>query len=220
MAVEPEVALEPKVGGKSYFWCKAAVGIALSDSDLETCELTFAIVNGLGPSNGTLSIITNQTCDNSGSPNTDAATVTYTPNSGFAGVDSFDYTVTDGDGASSQATVTITVNALPEAQAVAETTDENVAVGIALSGSDLETCELTFAIVNGLGPSNGTLSIITNQTCDNSGSPNTDATTVTYTPNSGFAGVDSFDYTVTDGDGSISQATVTIEVLSPNPPKG
>ncbi len=41
---------------------------------------------------------------------------------------------------------------------------------------------------------------------------------ITYTPNSGFTGQDTFTYTVTDGD-TTSQGTVTVEVSAPAPPQ-
>lgn len=42
--------------------------------------------------------------------------------------------------------------------------------------------------------------------------------TLTYTPNPGFSGADSFNYTLTDGRGGVSNATVNITVVSTNPP--
>jgi uncharacterized repeat protein (TIGR02059 family) len=45
-----------------------------------------------------------------GGPNTDSATVTYTPNPGFDGSDSFTYRVNDGTTDSPTATATLTVN--------------------------------------------------------------------------------------------------------------
>ena len=62
-------------------------------------NLNFAIVNN--PTNGTLSSITE------GSALT--STVTYTPNSGYSGTDSFTFTVTDGTTVSSSATVNISI---------------------------------------------------------------------------------------------------------------
>jgi hypothetical protein len=85
-----------------------AVPITLHGSDPEVCELAFSIVGS--PSNGTLSPITNNACV-SGGPNTDTASITYTPNGGFSGSDAFTYKVNDGTSDSNIATVSITVNA-------------------------------------------------------------------------------------------------------------
>ena len=85
-----------------------AVPITLQGSDLEACEPTFSVLSA--PANGTLSPITNNACT-PGSPNTDSASIIYTPNSGFSGADAFTYKVNDGTNDSAAATVSITVNA-------------------------------------------------------------------------------------------------------------
>ncbi len=54
--------------------------ITLSGSDAQQCELSFSIV--AGPTNGSLGSISNNACT-AGSPNTDTASVTYTPNLEF-----------------------------------------------------------------------------------------------------------------------------------------
>lgn len=174
--------------------------VNLSGSDPDGDSLTFSIVSG--PTNGTLSAIT-QT-----SPTT--AQVTYTPNPGYIGPDSFTYTVTDcaGATAASTATASLTVNAAPSAQPIANptsaTTQTNLPVTVHLSGSDSGGNPLTFSIVS--GPSNGTLGSIT-QT-----SPTT--ADVVYSPNLNFAGVDSFTFKVNNGTLDSDPALVTITVSS------
>jgi hypothetical protein len=191
-----------------------AVTVTLSGSDAETCELTFSLVTP--PANGTLGSITAQPCTG-GSPNTDTAHVLYTPNANTNGSDSFTFKVNDGAQDSAAATVTLTVNAVndtPTANSVSIGTGENTAVLITLSGADVETCQLSFSIAT--LPSNGSLGTIQAQPCT-SGSPNTDTARVTYTPNTGFAGPDSFTYVVTDAAAADSPAaTVTITVTAGN----
>src|SRR5207248_877750 len=136
-------------------------------------------------SHGTLSVITNLAGLN-GSPNTDSATVVYTPNANYNGPDSFTYKVTDtGDGASpaldsDPATVSITVspvNDKPTADSKIVSTLEDTAKTITLSGSDTESVNLTFTILS--GPAHGTLSVVTNL-AGTPASPNTDTATVVY----------------------------------------
>ena len=100
-------------------------------------------------------------------------------------------------------------NVPPVAAGQSATTAEDTAVQISLDGTDVDTCELTFAIAT--GPANGMLSGITNVACA-SGLPNTDTASVVYTPNTGFSGSDSFTYTVDDGTTTSSPATVSITV--------
>jgi hypothetical protein len=75
------------------------VTITLSGSDADGDPLTFSIVSG--PSNGSLGPIVPT------GPTT--ATVNYTPNLNFNGVDSFVYQANDGNGGTDNATVTIAV---------------------------------------------------------------------------------------------------------------
>jgi VCBS repeat-containing protein len=82
---------------------------------------------------------------------------TYTPNANFSGTDSFTYTVTDGQGGSSQATVSITVAAVndaPTSIAVADranTAGNTVTVNESVAFSDVDGDALTYA-ATGLPP--------------------------------------------------------------------
>ncbi len=187
--------------------------VNLGGSDPETCDLTFAIVNA--PAHGALGSIANNACS-AGSPNTDSATVTYTPAAGYSGDDSFTYTVNDGTDTSSPATATLTVspNTAPTANATSKTTAQNTPATVNLSGSDPEGCQLTFAIVN--IPAHGSLGAITDNACV-AGTPNTDSATITYTPDSGYSGPDSFTYTVNDGTVASAQATASLTVSAGGP---
>ena len=129
--------------------------------------------------------------------------VTYTPNTDFFGGDSFTYTVTDIDGAiSNVATVSIFVNARPIAVNDGPiTTGASISITIAVLANDRDPDGF-------LVPSSVT--IVT---------PTTNGTTVinpvtgevTYSPNLNFNGFDSFQYTVTDNLGAVSNvATVTL----------
>ena len=105
-------------------------------------------------------------------------------------------------------------NTAPSADNKTPSTNEDVAVGITLTGSDAQTCQLTFSIV--AGPTNGTLGSISNNACVSGTPNNTDSASVTYTPNANYNGSDSFTYKVNDGTSDSAAATVTITVNSVN----
>ncbi len=81
----------------------AVTGVLANDTDVEGNTLTAALVSG--PSNGALKL------------NSDGSFI-YTPNVNFSGIDSFTYSANDGNGGTSQATVTINVLAAPKVESV------------------------------------------------------------------------------------------------------
>jgi Zn-dependent metalloprotease len=102
-------------------------------------------------------------------------------------------------------------NTAPTASPRTATTAANTPVTITLAGSDAETCELAFSVVG--QPTKGSLGSIVAAACT-SGSPNSDTATVTYTPNAGVSGSDSFTYAVNDGSLDSIAATVSITVTA------
>jgi len=134
-----------------------------------------------------------------------AGVVTYEPALNYHGGDSFTYTIEDGNGGSATATVNIgvtPVNDAPAANGQSVSTNEDTALPITLSGSDVEGDPLTFSVVN--GPAHGTLS--------GSGAQRT------YTPAPNYHGPDSFTFKVNDGSADSNTATVQITVNPVNDP--
>lgn len=172
------------------------VDIYANDSDL---PITGSL-STTNPSNGTLTI------DNNGTPNdpTDDI-VTYIPNPDYNGPDSFDYTVCNTFGDCSTATVTIDVLPIVDAldDMVTTTGGATIDIDILANDNDLPSTG-TLTTTN---PSDGTVVI------NDNGTPNDPSDDfVTYSPNIGFVGVDTFDYTICDMLGNCSTATVTIVV--------
>ena len=171
------------------------IDIYANDSDLPaTGNLTTT-----NPTNGTVTI------DNNGTPNDPIDDiVTYTPNPDYNGPDTFNYTVCNTFGDCSTATVTIDVLPIVDAidDAVATTEDTSVSIDVLVNDNDIPTSG-TFTTTN---PTNGTVVINDNGTSD----PSDD--NVTYTPTTGYVGVDAFTYTICDSLGNCSTATVTIVV--------
>src|SRR5262249_13872830 len=86
--------------------------ITLTASDADDNALTFSIVVGQGPSDGSLGALGAPDCS---AVNTCSATVDYTPDPNFNGSDSFKFKVNDGSADSNNATVDINVAAVNDA---------------------------------------------------------------------------------------------------------
>jgi hypothetical protein len=136
--------------------------------------------------------------------NTDS-TLNYTPKPNFNGSDSFTYTVSDGKGGSSKATVYVKVEAVndkPSADDSNVITQEDKEVSIKLIGGDEDGDILSYSVVK--GPSHGSLSGT--------------APKLKYTPKANFNGSDSFTFRVSDKSGDSATATVSITVDPSNDP--
>ncbi len=169
---------------------QAATPVTLTGSDIDGDLITFVVVTE--PANGLLS----------GVP----PALTYTPNSGFSGPDSFTFTVRDGTLESPPATVSITVrpNAAPVANDDLATTVQNTSVAIPILANDSDTDGT-------LNPT--TVTIVTEPSRRGTVTVNTTTGVVTYTPRRNFRGTDTFTYTVRDNLGTVSNiATVRVNV--------
>jgi hypothetical protein len=178
----------------------AAAGVTIdvlaNDTDADADPLTIVSIDTSTVADGTVTDL-------------GLGSLNYTPDENFNGVETFTYTVSDGNGTSDTATVTITVNPTPDvpvAGADAFATDEDTALVVAAPGVidndyDDDGDVLTVAPTPVVGPSNGTLTLAIDGA-------------FTYTPNTGFVGVDSFTYQVDDSTGLTANATVTITVDS------
>lgn len=184
----------------------AAVSIPVLANDTDQDGDGLSITSVGSPANGTALL------DPSGTA------IQYAPAPGYNGADSFGYTVADGMGGSDTALVTVTVTPVddpPTAEPrVASTTSPNP-VTVTLGGTDPDTCELSFQVVD--LPSHGGVGSLVGQPCV-AGAPNADTATVVYTPTGGYSGSDSFTYRVLDATGASAPVTVSITVLAAPPP--
>jgi len=126
----------------------------------------------------------------------------YYPDPDFFGTDSFTYTISDENGGTDTATVTITVNPVndpPEAQDDSGSGDEDTQITGNVLGNDTDIDSATLSVIDNTDPSNGSVTVGTDGA-------------YTYTPDDDFNGTDSFSYTVSDGNGGTDTATVTLTV--------
>jgi len=170
-----------------------AVDIDVLANDADPDEDTLAVDSIAQPGNGIARI------------NPDG-TVRYAPALDFIGTDTFAYTVSDGNGGTDTATVTVTVGRIdpdnhpPQAADDAAVTDENTPVltgDVLANDTDPDGDALTVESVT--DPGRG-------RAADNGDG------TFTYTPQEYYNGTDSFTYTVSDGNGGTDTATVTITI--------
>jgi hypothetical protein len=168
-----------------------ALDILANDTDQSGSIVPTSVVITTAPQHGTIGI----------DPNSGA--VTYTPTAGYLGTDSFQYKVADSTGAVSNiATVSLTIAlAPPVATGDTATTAENTPVTIDElandNGIDAVLVPGSVAIVT--PPAQGTATV----------DPTTGA--ITYTPGLNYVGSDTIQYTVKDGNGTVSN-TATISL--------
>ncbi len=176
----------------------AAPGVLANDTDANGDSLTASVVNS--PSHGSVTLNAN-------------GSFLYTPVAGFTGTDTFSYRASDGSAFSATALVAITVSAAPHtnsppiSQPDAYVTVRNVtlnvssASGVLRNDLDIDGDSLGATLMT--SPSHGTV------TLDEAGG-------FSYTPATGFIGVDTFEYLANDGN-AVSPATVTIAIVAAPP---
>jgi large repetitive protein len=140
--------------------------------------------------------------------------INYSPDTDYVGPDSFDYTIRDRDGNTDSATVSVTVlprnPEAPTANDDTATTPRNTPVTIDVLANDTDPDNDELSILSASEPQNGTVELLFN------GFENR-TTSLTYTPDEGFTGTDTFTYSMTDSDGfnegdGGDTATVTVTV--------
>ncbi|QDG52045.1 tandem-95 repeat protein [Persicimonas caeni] len=154
-------------------------------------------------SNGDPLVIEQITEPSHGTVVDDEGEITYTPEPEYNGDDSFDYTISDGRGETSTATVSVTVVAVNDPPVAADDTatlDQGTALSIRVLANDTDIDSDSLVVDSVASPTHGTASH--------------DGDSVLYTPEADYAGDDSFDYTVADADGATATATVHVTVMA------
>ncbi|MBK8900370.1 MAG: tandem-95 repeat protein [Anaerolineaceae bacterium] len=155
-----------------------------------------------------LSIFSVETPDNGGTAVILNNQIHYTPAANFFGSESFTYTMTDGQGGSDTATVTVEVtevNDAPTASDDSKTVAEDsstITLDVLSNDSDPNAGDTLVITLVGMPDNGGTAELNNNQ--------------IDYTPTLNFFGTETFTYTISDSQGESDTAIVTIEVTEVN----
>lgn len=165
-----------------------AVVISVLANDTDIDGDTLFINSVTQPGHGTATVIGN--------------TIRYLPASNYTGADAFTYTARDAAGAQSMAQVAITVSPVndnPTAITDVVVMDEGTTYPIAVLENDFDVDGDSVFLSTATLPLHGNYVIADG--------------IITYTPNQGYDGMDTFDYRIIDGNGGMAQGTVTITIF-------
>jgi hypothetical protein len=179
----------------------AAVSGQLTATDVDGDDLTFSLVDG--PAEGTVTV--NEDGSFSFDPGSDFQDLGV----GETQTVEFTYQVDDGQGGTSTATGTVTVEGTNDGPVAGDvsfdaTEDQSItfsADDLLAQASDIDGDDLSISAI--ADPDNGTL-------VDNGDG------TYTFTPDDNFNGDVAFEFTVSDGEGGTATATATIDVAAVN----
>src|SRR5437762_3598918 len=161
----------------------------VNDSDVDGDTL---IITSLSPTNGTASI--------------SGTNVVFTPAANFNGTATIGYSISDGNGGTASALITVTVSGVndpPVAVNDFTNTVEDVAVTIQSLANDSDV-DGDALIITSVSPINGTASIA--------------GTNVVFTPAANFNGTATIGYSISDGNGGTASALITVTVTPANDP--
>lgn len=164
------------------------VDVLANDSDVDGDTLS---VTAVSASSGAASVNAN-------------GDVLYTPPADFNGPVTLNYTVSDGNGGTDSASVSVTVNAVNDAPVTnpdSGTVNEDSSVTIDVLTNDTDVDGDALSITNATSP-NGSVTFSGNN--------------ITFTPTADFNGATTVTYTISDGAGGTASGTVTINASNIN----
>ena len=198
MVTAPNLSLTPATGSDPAGGTHTVTAtVTQSGSPLSGQNVSFEVTGQNGGVTGTCAPVS---CNTNASG---TVTFTYSDTNG-AGTDTINASVTISastqHATASETWTPVGVNHPPVANNVSASTPQNTAVGVTLTATDADGDALTYTVVT--SPAHGTLS---------GTAPN-----LTYTPNSGYTGPDSFTFKANDGKADSNTATASITVTAVN----
>lgn len=135
---------------------------------------------------------------------------TYTPNADYTGGDQFTYTISDGNGGTDTATVKIQVDP--------SSPSNNAPVAINDSASTVGQTQVAIDVLANDSDSDGDQLVVASSSQGGNGEVSQVGNKLVYSAANGFAGADTFSYQISDGNGGVSSALVTVQVGPNNAP--
>ncbi len=176
----------------------------------DTATTVAVLANDSDPDGDALSLIAASLANGAGAVSIQNDQIVYDPTGAYdnlavgqSATVELDYTVADSHGLNSPGTAQITVTGVNDAPLAADNTaatDEDVPITIDVLSNDSDIDGDSLSVQSASDGSNGSVAIETDGT-------------LTYTPDSGFSGLDNFTYVVADGNGGTDTATVTVDVI-------
>ncbi|MBN8444009.1 MAG: tandem-95 repeat protein [Gammaproteobacteria bacterium] len=160
------------------------IAVLANDSDADSDQLT---VSQVSSQLGTVSILSNQQ-------------IRYVAPANFIGVDKLIYSISDGNGGTASAEVTVTVNGnrAPTANNDSFNSDDRTEIQLNVLANDVDLDGDTLQIVSATAQQ-GTVSVTADQK-------------IKYSPKLGFEGTDLVSYQIRDGLGGEASAQVTLTI--------
>ncbi|MHC4049328.1 tandem-95 repeat protein [Bradyrhizobium sp. 25ACV] len=180
-----------------------------SGADSDTLSVT--PVSSFATAHGVVSILAN-------------GNFTYIPNANYSGADSFDYKVTDGNGGTDTATVTLTVNAVNDAPTLTNNgasfnQDSTLTLTTAmLSASDIDNTASQLVFTLSTAPAHGALKLNGTALSVSNSFTKQDIIDghVTFVPTASYNGSDSFGFMTGDGTATLSAASFAMTIATLN----
>ncbi|RYF56503.1 MAG: DUF4082 domain-containing protein, partial [Comamonadaceae bacterium] len=177
----------------------AAAALLANDTDLDGDTLTITGANG--GVHGTAAF------------NAQTNTVSFTPTAGYTGPASFAYSISDGKGGVATGTVSLNVTVPPNNAPVA-----NNDSGYSTAQNNALTIQAASLLANDTDADGDTLTItgiVAGSATNGVATFNAQTNSISFAPTTGYTGLASFSYNVSDGRGGSATANVSLNVIPP-----